>query len=90
MLRPVADTTNESKINLETLTNKQNKYNLDTDRLMDAVFYQKRKTKNVFHMLQDEVTQLKADKVQHEMETTAKLDSFNRTVQDMTFAMQNH
>ena len=57
---------------------------------MDAIFYRQRKNKNIFHVLTDDLTELKGNMAKHEKQTTAKLESFGRTIEDMGFAIGNH
>ena len=53
MLKPIAEVSTEAKTGFESQKSKLDKYSRDTEKLMDAVFYSKRKTKNIFSILQD-------------------------------------
>ena len=54
---------------------------------MNAVFYRQRTHKNVFNVMLDEVTQLKADRIEHAQKTTSQLEAFSRQVHDMQLTM---
>lgn len=57
---------------------------------MNAVFYKTRKQKNIFNVMNDNITELKAMEVQHEKKTTAQLEAFNRQLEDMGMTISNH
>ena len=61
------------------MTNSQ----VEIEKLVNAVFFRNRTHKNIFNVMQDEITELRAQEIQHEKTTTAQLESFNRTIQDM-------
>lgn len=44
---------------------------MDTDKLNNAVFYNKRRNKNIFHVVLDDITELKAKELNFEKTTTA-------------------
>lgn len=60
MLRPVAEIASSSKTTLEKECSRIEKCLIDTDKLNNAVFYNKRRTKNIFHVVLDDITELKA------------------------------
>ena len=78
MLKPISELATESKATLEKESSKLQKTMIDTDKLNNAVFFTKRKTKNIFHVVLDDITEVKSKQIQHEKITTAQLDSFNR------------
>ena len=43
----------------------------ETEKLNNAVFYRARRNKNIFHVMHDEITEIKALEIQHEKSTTA-------------------
>ena len=53
MLKPVADIAAAAKSTLDKETIKIANCCSDTDKLMNAVFYKARKTKNIFHVMSD-------------------------------------
>jgi len=63
MLKPVAEVATIAKYELESQQSKLDKYSDDTEKLMDAVFFRSRNKKNIFHILQDQVTELKANEI---------------------------
>ena len=87
MLMPIAKMAKAAKTGLERETTKLHKCIEDTDKLNNAVFYRARRTKNIFHIMQDEITDIKALEVQHEKTTTAQLEAFGREVEDMKLAI---
>ena len=40
--------------------------------------------------MHDEITEIKAMEIQHEQKTTAQLEAFNRSVEDLNLAMSTH
>ena len=78
MIKPTVKISNENRAILEREQAILAKNVEETDKLTGAVFYRKTKGKNIFHVMQDEITDLKAREKQHEKTVTAQLDSFNR------------
>ena len=66
MLRPVSDMAADARTGLAGEVAKVAKCREDCDKLTGAVFYKTRKHKNIFHVMRDEITELKADEVLHE------------------------
>ena len=60
MLMPIAKMAKAAKTGLERETTKLLKCIEDTEKLNNAVFYRARRTKNIFHIMQDEITDIKA------------------------------
>ena len=71
MVKPVSIIASESRATLEKESLRLEKCLSDTEKLNNAVFYNKRKSKNIFHVMLDEITELKAKEIQHEKTTTA-------------------
>ena len=90
MIKPVSSIASESKTQIEKETKRLEKCLIDTEKLNNAVFYNKRRNKNIFHVMHDEVTELKAKEIQHEKTTDAQIDAFNRQMEDMNLQMSNH
>ena len=51
----------ESKTTLEKEQSRLEHCLSDTSKLNNAVFYKQRRHKNIFHIMQDEITELKAN-----------------------------
>ena len=39
---------------------------IDTEKLINAVFYRQSKNKNIFNIMSDDITEMKAQMLQHE------------------------
>lgn len=53
MLTPIATIASDAKTTLESQQGRLEKYSRDTEKLLDATFYQRRNKKNIFHELKD-------------------------------------
>ena len=60
MMKPTVKISNENRAILEREQAILAKNVEDTDKLTGAVFYRKTKGKNIFHVMADEITDLKA------------------------------
>ena len=76
-----------AKTGLEREAQKLTKCIEDTDKLNNAVFYRARRNKNIFHVMHDEITEIKALEVQHEKTTSAQLQAFERKIEDLQMAI---
>lgn len=65
MIKPIAEIAYESKTTLEKESSRLEHCLSDTNKLNNAVFYKQRRHKNIFHVVQDEVTELKANQIKH-------------------------
>ena len=83
MVRPIMETTNQSKSDLLLEQEKIQKCRDDCDKLNGAVFYKTRKNKNIFHIMRDEITELKAAEVLHEKQVASQLEKFKWQMEDM-------
>ena len=90
MIKPVADIATEAKTILEKEQARLENCLQDTNRLNNAVFYKTRRTKNIFHVMHDEITELKANEIQHEKMIGAQIEAFGRSIDDMNLLMGNH
>ena len=61
MIKPIAVMATESKTTLEKEQSRLEHCLSDTSKLNNAVFYKQRRHKNIFHIMQDEITELKAN-----------------------------
>ena len=90
MLKPTVKISNENRAILEREQAILAKNVEETDKLTGAVFYRKTKGKNIFHVMQDEITNLKASQQAHEKTVTAQISSFERQVEHMSLTIKNH
>ena len=65
MIKPIAEIAYESRTTLEKESSRLEHCLSDTSKLNNAVFYKQRRHKNIFHVVQDEVTELKANQIKH-------------------------
>ena len=89
MLKPVASMAKNAKIGIEREASKLTKVFEDTEKLNNAVFYRARRNKNIFHVMHDEITEIKALEIQHEKTTTAQLDEFKRQMEYFNYTVGN-
>ena len=90
MIKPTVKISNENRAILEREQAILAKNVEETDKLTGAVFYRKTKGKNIFHVMQDEITELKASQQMHEKTVTAQISSFERQVEHMSLTIKNH
>ena len=87
MVKPVAEIAGQTKAHLDREAVTIMNLGRETERLSDAVFYRSRTQKNIFNVMADEVTEIRAMEARHEVETTAKLMAFERQLKDMSLKL---
>lgn len=86
-MKPIAELATETRVDLKSEQAKLLNNQVETDRLINAVFYRNRSHKNIFTVMLDEITLVKANEKQHVKATTAQLDVFSRQIDDMQRAL---
>ena len=71
MLKPIAEIATNAKTILEKEQARLDHCLSDTNKLNNAVFYKVKRNKNIFHVMHDEITELKANEILHEKTITA-------------------
>ena len=72
MMKPIAEIATESKSILEKEQARLDNCLKDTSKLNNAVFYKVKRNKNIFHVMHDEITELKANEIRHEKTISAQ------------------
>ena len=83
MVEPVSWVANECRVEIKRDHKVLQDCEKETQKLIDAVFYKRNSQKNIFATVRDQVTELQAQKTQHEKHTRAKLELFRNQIEDM-------